>query len=99
MSLSELGDLLQSSREFGQLAASAKSLYRSELVVCGTARPDEVRVVGVRQAIRPLARSRHDRALFEEQDGAARTGKRECVGDRFDSLRVGDGMPPAVEDS
>ena len=50
---SELGDLLKSSRELGQLAASAKSLYRSELVVCGTARPDEIRVVGVRQAIRP----------------------------------------------
>jgi hypothetical protein len=64
-----------------------------------TASSDQVRVVGVRQAVRPRARGGHDRALFEEQDGAARTGKCECVGNRFDSLRVGDGMPSAVENA
>jgi hypothetical protein len=99
VSLSELGDLLKSRWELGQLAASAKSLDCSELVVRGAARPDQVRVVGVRQAICPWARGRHDGALFEEQDGAAGAGKRECVGDRLDSLRVGDGVASAVEDA
>jgi len=36
---------------------------------------------------------------LEEQDSPARAGKCECVGDRFESLRVGDGVPSAVEDS
>ena len=53
MPFSELGDLLESSRELGQLAASSKSLYCSELVVRGTARPNQVGVVGVCEAIRP----------------------------------------------
>ena len=99
MSLSQLGDLLKSRGELRQLAALTKSLDGSELVVCSTARPDEVRVVGVRQSVRSRACGRHDRAFFEEKDGAARTGKRECVGDRLDSLRVSDCMPATVEDA
>jgi hypothetical protein len=99
MSLPELGDLLKPRGQLRQLAAPTKSLYRSELVVRCTARSDQVRMVGVCQAVRPRARGRHDRALFEEQDGTARAGKCECVGDRFDSLRVGDGVPSAVENA
>ncbi len=99
MSLPQLGHFLKSRGELRQLAAPTKSLYGSELVVCGTARADEIRVVGVRQPVRPRARGRHDRALFEEQNRAARACKRECVGDRLDALRVGDGMPSTIEDA
>jgi hypothetical protein len=99
VSLAQLGDLLKARWELRQLAASPQSLYGPQLVVCGSARPDQVRVVGICQAIGTRARGRHDRALFEQQDGLARTCKCECVRDRFDSLRVGDGVPSAVEDS
>jgi hypothetical protein len=99
VSLPQLGYFLKSRRELRQLAAPAKSLYGSQLVVCGTARPDEIRVVGIRQPVCARARGRHDRALFEEQDRAAGARKRECVGDGLDSLRVGDGMPSTIEDA
>jgi hypothetical protein len=99
VSLSQLGDLLKSCREPRQLAAPAQPFHGSQLVVRGSARPDEVRMVGIREAIGPRARGRHDRALFEEQDSPARAGKCECVRDRLESLRVGDGVPSAVEDS
>ena len=39
------------------------------------------------------------RALFEEQNRAARACKRECVGDRLDAFCVGDGMPSTIEDA
>jgi hypothetical protein len=99
VSFPELGDLPKSRRELRQLAGPAQSFYRSQLLVCGTARPDQVRVVGVRQAIRPRARRRHHGPLFEEQDGAVRAGKRERVGNRLDSLRVCDSVPFTVEDA
>jgi len=99
VSLSELRDLLKAYRELRQLAAPAQSFHGFELVVRGSARSDEVCVVGVRQAISPRARGRHDRALFEEQDSPARARKCECVRDRFESLRVRDCVPSPVEDS
>ena len=99
MAFAKLGDLLESRGEPRQLAAPTQSLHGSQLVVCRSARADEVRVVGIRQPVCPRARRRHDRALFEEQDGPAGAGKRERVRDRFDSLCVRDGVPPAVEDT
>jgi hypothetical protein len=99
VSLPELGDLLKSRGESRQLAAPTQSLHGLQLVVCGSARPDQVRVVGIRQAIGPRARGRYDRAFFEEQHGPTRAGKGECARDRFYSFRVGDSVPPAVEDS
>jgi hypothetical protein len=74
VSLSELGDLLQSRRQPRQLTTPTQSLDGLQLVVCGSARPDEVRMIRVRQAIGPRARGRDDRALFEVQHGPARTG-------------------------
>jgi len=99
VSLSELCDLLKARREPRQLVTPAQPFHGSQLVVRGAARPDKVCVVGIRQAIGPRACGRHDRALLEEQDSPARAGECECVGDRFESLRVGDGVPSAVEDS
>jgi len=48
VSLSELGDLLESRRESRQLAAPAQSFHGSELIVRGSARPDKVCMVGIR---------------------------------------------------
>jgi hypothetical protein len=99
VSLSELGDLLKSRRQPRQFTTPTQSLDGLQLVVRSSARPNEVRVVGIRQAIGARASRRHDRALFEQQHGPARAGKGECVSDRFDSLCVRDGVPPPVEDS
>ena len=99
MSFPKLGDLLESRGQLCQVSSPAKSFHRSKLVVCSTARPDEVRVVGVCQAVCPRARGRHDRALFEKQDGAACAGKGKCVSDRLGSLRISDGVPSTIEDT
>jgi hypothetical protein len=99
VSLPQLGDLLQSCRESGQFATPTQSLDCLELIVCGPARADEIRVVCVREAIGARASGGHDRALFEEQDGPAGAGKREGVRDRFDSLCVRDGVSAAIEDA
>jgi hypothetical protein len=95
--LAELGDFLETRRKLCQLAAPAQALDCSQLVVRGSARPHEVRVVGIRQAVGPRARGGHNCALFEQQDGPACAGERERVGDRLDSLGVGDGVAAAIE--
>jgi hypothetical protein len=97
VSLAELGDFLESSGELCQLAGPPQSLYGPQLVVRCSARPDQVCMVGIRQAIGPRARGRHDGALLEEQDGSACARECECVRDRFDALRVRDGVPVAIE--
>jgi hypothetical protein len=99
VSLPELGDLLKSRRQPRQFTTPAQSLDGLQLIVCSSARPDEVRVIRIREAIGPRPCGRDDRSLLEEQHGPARTGQSECVRDRFDSLRVGNGVPTAVEDS
>jgi hypothetical protein len=99
VSLSELGDLLKSRRQPRQFTTPTQSLDGLQLVVRSSARPNEVRVVGIRQAIGARAGRRHDRTLLEQQHSPARAGKGECVSDRLDSLCVRDGVPPAVEDS
>jgi len=99
VSLSELGDLLKSRRQPRQFTTPTQSLDGLQLVVRSSARPNEVRVVGIRQAIGARPGRRHDRPLFEQQHCPARAGKGKCVGDRLDSLCVRDSVPPAVEDS
>ena len=99
MSLPQLGDLLQSCRESGQFATPTQPPDCLQLIVCGPARADEIRMVCVRQAIGARASGGHDRAFFEEQDASAGACKRECVRDRFDSLCVRDGVSASVEDA
>lgn len=99
VSLPELGDLLQSRRQPRQFSTPTQTLDGLQLIVCSSASPDEVRVIRVREAIGPRPRGRDDRALLEEQHGPARTGEGKCIRDRLHSLRVGNGVSPAVEDS
>jgi hypothetical protein len=75
VSLPQLGDLLESSGEVRQLAAPTQSLDCTQLIMRRSARPDQVRVIRIRQAIGPRTRGRDDRAFLEQQDGPARTGK------------------------
>jgi hypothetical protein len=53
VSLPELGDFLQSRRQPRQFTTPTQSLDGLQLIVCRPARPDEVGVVGIRQAIGP----------------------------------------------
>jgi hypothetical protein len=99
VALAELGDLLESRGEPGQLTASSQSLYGLQLIVRRSARPNEVRVIGICEAVGARARGRHHRPLLEEQDRPAGAGKRKGVRDRFDALCVRDGVPSAVEDA
>jgi len=70
-----------------------------QLIVRRSARPDEVRVIGICEAVGARARRRHDSPFLEKQDCPAGSGKREGVRDRFDALCVRDGVPPAIEDT
>src|SRR5262249_10292760 len=59
-----------------------------ELELRGAARADEVRVIGVREAVRARARIRDDRALLEGEDRLRGADEREERLDRIPALRV-----------
>src|SRR5688572_7465438 len=60
----ELGSLAESVREPVEILPGAKSHDRFQLAPCRAACAHEVRVVRVREAVRPRARLRHDRTLL-----------------------------------
>src|SRR6266508_3923310 len=62
-------------------------------------RANEIGMVGVGETICARASRGHDGALLEDEHCPACAGERQKVGDRLHSLRVGDGMPPAIEDA
>jgi len=99
MLLAQLGDLLEGRRQPRQLAAAAKALHCSQLLVCCTTGPNEVRVVRVRQAVRARPRRGHYRALLEEEHGLVRAREREDVRDRLQPFGVRDRMATAVENA
>jgi hypothetical protein len=67
-----------------------------QLIVSGSARAHEIRMVSVGDAIRAGASRRDDRSLFEREHRASGTGQREHVGDRIDPLCVRSNVPTAV---
>ena len=66
--------------------------HRLELGVSRAARADEVRMIGVRQPIRPGLGFPHDHPLVEDQRGVTRTRESERFRYRLQPLRVGDRM-------
>lgn len=97
MACTQFGDLLESRREFLKLAAAPQALDCTQLFVRGTARPDEVGMVGIREAVGAGSSRGHYCTLFEEEHGLRCAGKGQHVGDRLQSLRVGDRVPAAIE--
>jgi hypothetical protein len=97
MARSKLRDLLQSKRELLELTAPTQARHCKQLFVCGTAGPDEVGMVSVREAIGAGARCGNDRTLLEEEHCLRRTGEHEDIGNRFQSLRVCHSVASAVE--
>ncbi len=99
MTLAQLADFLQLRRQLRERTGTPKSLDRAQLLVRGAARANEIRMVGIRKSIRTGARRRQDRALLEDEHGAARSGKREDSFDRIHALRIGDDVTAAVGDA
>ena len=98
MALAELGDLLQLRRQLLQIAGAAETLNRAQLLVGGTTRADEVRVVGIGQPIRARTGGAQDGALLEDEHRAACAGESEHSLDRVQPFRIGDGMAAAIGD-
>ena len=98
MTLAELGDLPQLRRQLLQVAGSAEPLDRTQLLVGRTARANQVRMVGVGEAIRARAGRAEDGALLEDEDGAARAGECEHALDRVQPFGISDGVPASVGD-
>jgi hypothetical protein len=97
MTLAECCDLLQTLGQPFELTRSAQQVDCTQLIVRGTARADEVRVVGIREAVRSRACGRHHGALLKQQDGLVCAGKREHVRNRLRTFRVRDGVSSTVE--
>ena len=95
----ELGDLAQVWGELVEAPRLLETADRLELHVGGAARADEVRVVGVREAVRLGSRGADDRALLQGQRRVARARCREHARDPVDALRVGDRVVAAVRDA
>src|SRR5438477_3332346 len=65
MTLAKLSDFLQLRRQLAERAGAAEALDRTQLLVRGTTRSHEVRVVGIRKTIGTRAGRRDDGALLE----------------------------------
>jgi hypothetical protein len=65
VTLSQFRDLLQRQRQLLELTGVTQDLDGPQLIVGGTARADEICVVGVREPVGARLRRRHDGSLFE----------------------------------
>jgi len=99
MALAELGNFLQPCRQPLELAVATQPLYGAQLIVCRTARPNEIRVVGVCETVGARSRRGHHRSFLEEEHRLICSGKRKDVGDRVEPLRVRQRVPAAVQNS
>jgi hypothetical protein len=95
--LPQLCDLLEARWQLRELPAPAEAAYCTQLLVSSAARPHEIGVVGVRQAVGAGTGTGHDGALLEDQDRAARAGKRQDVGDGLHPLCIRHRMSLALE--
>lgn len=98
MTLTEIGDLLELGSQLLQIACPSETPDGAELLVSGTTRPNEVRVVGVGESIRARTGRGENRALLEHEHCATGARERENSLDRIDAFRVGDGMTATVCD-
>src|SRR5579884_1304518 len=89
MTKPQLGDL----DELGGQRVEADRADRLELPVSGAGGALEIRLVGVREAVRVGAEGREDRVLLEREHRVAGTGRGEHAGDRLVPLRVRERVP------
>ena len=94
----QLRDFPQGVVEFRELTASAELCDCRELLVRGATRPDEIRMVGIREAVCACTCRAHHCLLFQRQHDAARARGGESGTDLLRALCVCDRMTPPVED-
>ena len=85
----EVRGLAESIRKRFERVSCAEAFDRGELPPRRVARAHEIRVVGVREPVRPPASLRHDRAFLEREHGLGCSHEREQRLDRLPALRVG----------
>jgi hypothetical protein len=88
MRQAELGELLERLRQTREGATALEPAQGAELSASGTARPHEVRMVGVREPVGACLRRPDYGTLGERQDRASRAGSREELPDRCRTFRV-----------
>src|SRR5918995_1549426 len=93
----KLRDIGEGRGQIAEHTCLAEAAHGDDLLVRGAPGADEVRLVGVREAVRAALRRGDDGVLVERQDGVARAGVCEHVGDGLGALRVRDGVPAAVD--
>jgi hypothetical protein len=99
VTLSQLGDFLKPRRQLSELSRAAQCLHGLELLVRGSARADEIGVVGVGEAVCARARSGHYRSLLEDEHGLTGAGECQDIRDRLHSFGIRNRVPLAVEDA
>src|ERR687887_653775 len=76
---------------------SSQAFDGAQLSSRGTTRADEVRVVGIREAICSGAGRAHDDTLFEGENGVPRPGRGEDVRDRIRSFGIGNRVAASIK--
>ena len=99
MAHAEGGDLLQRRRQTRELTAQAQPLDGTQLIVCRSARPHQIGVIRVREAVCARTCRAHDGLFLKDEDSAARSGEREQIRYRLESLRVRKCVSATVGDS
>ena len=92
------GELLQFLRKTRERAAPFKATQCSQLSTRGSARPHEIRVVGVGQAVRAGLGGADHSALGQSEYRTRGSGKGEKLRNRLRALRVGNRMTAAILD-
>ena len=88
MAAAQLGSGLQLRREVRARVVLEEGSSRVELGVCRGALTDEVRVVGVRDAVGRPPQTCDERSLLEREDGLGRSRDAQEGLDRIPALRV-----------
>src|SRR5918999_4813021 len=97
MAHSEAGQLAESGVQVLERAASLEAAYGLDLRLRSRARPDEIRVIGVRQAVRSRLGRTDDRALLERERRVARPRRGERLRNRVGAFCVRDRMSIALQ--
>src|SRR5256886_6669612 len=97
MSKTQLRGLSQPRRELVQTVLAPEPAQRLQLRVGSATPADEIRMVRVREPVRPGLRLPHHRPLVEPERGVARARERERLCDPIESFRIGDRVIPSFE--
>src|SRR5438477_1935886 len=90
MSETQLRRFSQARRKLRQALLALEPAKCLQLSVSGAARADEIRLVRVREPVRPPLRLPYHRPLVDPERRVTRARERECLGDPIEPFRVSD---------